>query len=59
MKMLLISFIMILSLVTYSTEKELAVPASGTLMKYTTKDTLKIKPVSATGTMFVYFNNLY
>ena len=57
MKILLMSFIMVLSLVTYSTEKKLAVPASGTLMKYTTNDTLKIKPVSATGTMFVYSNN--
>ena len=57
MKILLIGSILMLSLMAYSNEKNLAIPASGTLMKYTTKNTLKLNSVSATGTMFNYSNN--
>lgn len=61
MKLLIISSILSLSLMTYSTEKNLLVPATGTLMKYTSQDTnimkTNFKPVSATGTMFIYSNN--
>lgn len=58
MKLLIISSILSLSLMSYSTEKNLLVPATGTLMKYTSQDTkTNFKPVSATGTMFIYSNN--
>ena len=61
MKLLIISSILSLALRAYSTEKNLLVPATGTLMKYTSQDTnikkTNIKPVSATGTMFIYSNN--
>ncbi|MGL5175268.1 MAG: hypothetical protein ACRCXX_00375 [Cetobacterium sp.] len=61
MKILLATSILTLSLMAYSTEKTYSVPATGTLMKYTTQDNnnknLDTKYFSATGSLAFYNNN--
>ncbi|MGL5544705.1 MAG: hypothetical protein ACRDB6_06325 [Cetobacterium sp.] len=61
MKILLATSILTLSLMAYSNEKTYSVPATGTLMKYTTQDsnnkTINTKYFSATGSLAFYNNN--
>lgn len=58
MKILVMGFILTLTLINYSSEKHLSVPATGTLMKYNSQEkTTAIRPVPATGTMSNYLNN--
>ncbi|MBC2855804.1 MAG: hypothetical protein RR191_01905 [Cetobacterium sp.] len=61
MKLLIMGSVLILFVIARSTENRLLVPATGTLMKNASQNnntkTIKTKPVSATGTMFIYSNN--